>query len=198
MTRGSSMFTHDLEALIPELRAYARMLCANRDFADDIVQNACLKAWKARASFDPSKGSFKAWMFVITRNEFLQVVRKSKRTESHCPSAFETWLTQECQLAHRAEYSDAIRQLFTLNQDQRDVFILVVAVGYSYEEAAKILNCSVGTVKSRINRAREKLIEKLSGLTNDREESNDSTPEFGFLAVQDVLGYAQRLIDRAA
>lgn len=198
MTRGGSMFTQDLEALIPELRAYARMLCANRDFADDIVQNACLKAWKARASFDPSKGSFKAWMFVITRNEFLQVVRKSKRTESHCPSTFETWLTQECQLVHRAEYSDAIRQLFTLNQDQRDVFILVVAVGYSYEEAAKILKCSIGTVKSRINRARDKLIAKLSGLADDTEETDAAQPDVGFLAVQDVLGYAQRLIDRAA
>jgi len=65
------MFTIDLEKIIPELRAYARMLCADRDLADDIVQNACLKAWKARDSFDPEKGSFKAWMFVITRRLIL-------------------------------------------------------------------------------------------------------------------------------
>ena len=193
------MFTQDLESLIPELRAYARMLCADRDLADDIVQNACLKAWKARASYDPAKGSFKAWMFVITRNEFLQMVRKSKRVESHCPSAFENWLTQECQLANRAEYSDAIRQLFALNQDQRDVFILVVAVGYSYEEAATILKCSIGTVKSRIKRARDKLIAKLTAPADDvAEDAAESQTDYGFLAVQDVLGYAQSIVDRAA
>ncbi len=192
------MFTQDLESLLPELRAYARMLCADRDLADDIVQNACLKAWKARNSFDPQRGSFKAWMFVITRNEFFQMVRKSKRMENHAPSAFEAWLTQDCQLTNRAEYSDAIRQLFTLNQDQRDVFILVVAVGYSYEEAAKILNCSVGTVKSRINRAREKLIEKLTKPSEVTADLSESPIQNGFLAVQDVLGYAQDLIDRAA
>ncbi|MCR9270599.1 MAG: RNA polymerase sigma factor [Henriciella sp.] len=192
------MFSQELERLIPELRAYARMLSADRDRADDIVQNACLKAWKARRTFDPKKGSFKAWMFVITRNEFLQDVRKSRRTDTYCPSAFEATLTEECQLASRAECSEAIRQLFALNQDQRDVFILVIAVGYSYEEAAKILNCSVGTVKSRINRARAKLIEKLSQ-DNVRDPSGSAPGiEDGFHQVQDVFGYADQIVRRAA
>lgn len=192
------MFSQELERLIPELRAYARMLCADRDRADDIVQNACLKAWKARRTFDPKKGSFKAWMFVITRNEFLQDVRKSKRTDTYCPSAFEATLTEECQLASRAECSEAIRQLFALNQDQRDVFILVIAVGYSYEEAASILKCSVGTVKSRINRARAKLIQKLS--EDDALNRPRSSPRLDdrFHQVQDVFGYAEQIVGRAA
>ncbi|MEP1142585.1 MAG: RNA polymerase sigma factor [Henriciella sp.] len=192
------MFTTDLERVIPELRAYARMLCADRDLADDIVQNACLKAWNARESFDPAKGTFKGWMFVITRNEFLQDVRKSKRTDYHAPTDLENWLTQECQLSTRAECSEAIRQLFALSQEQRDVFILVVAVGYSYEEAAQLLKCSIGTVKSRINRAREKLISKLSEQTPPEPSDDGLTIALPFHELTDVFGYADKLVRSAA
>lgn len=192
------MFTIDLEKIIPELRAYARMLCADRDLADDIVQNACLKAWKARDSFDPEKGSFKAWMFVITRNEFLQDIRKSRRTDYYAPTDFEQWLTQECQLSTRAECSEAIHQLFSLSQEQRDVFILVVAVGYSYEEAAQILDCSMGTVKSRISRAREKLISKLSEQTPPETSDAALTITMPFHELKDIFSYADNLVRRAA
>ena len=190
------MFADELEKLLPEIRAYARMLCVDRDLSDDIVQNACLKAWKAQDSFDPRKGSLKAWLFVITRNEFLQYMRKNKRMDVHAPTDFENWLTQDCQMSTRAACSDAIRELFSLNADQRDVFILVVAAGYSYEEAASILNCSVGTVKSRINRSREKLQARLTAPEDDAVECMEDS--FSFLGIQDVFGRMDALVQPAA
>ncbi|MEM1088522.1 MAG: sigma-70 family RNA polymerase sigma factor [Pseudomonadota bacterium] len=190
------MFTTELEKMIPHMRAYARMLCRNRDMADDVVQNACLKAWDARDRFDPTRGSFKAWIFTITRNEFLQLVRKQRPVDYYAPEDFETRLIQDCELERRNDCSDAINQLFQLNREQRDVFILVVAVGYSYEEAAKICGCSVGTIKSRINRARAKLTE----MRSEEAETMDpkGTGHMSFHDVQDILGYVEDLVQNAA
>ena len=190
------MFTEQLETVLPELRGYARMLSSDRDVADDIVQNACLKAWTARHTFDQEKGSFKAWMFTITRNEFLQHVRKQKRTDCYAPSDLENWLVQDCQMTNRASCSEVIRQLFTLHPDQRDVFILVVAVGYSYEEAARICGCEIGTIKSRINRARKKLTEQLKAPECDTDQRPKGDGDFH--NVMDIFGYAQRLVKQAA
>lgn len=189
------MFAADIEKIIPELRGFARMLCGDQVRADDIVQNACLKAWRARASFDAKKGSFKSWMMTITRNEFLQDLRKNKRMESHAPRDLEDWLVTDCQLARQAECSDAIQQVFTLPRNQRDVFILVVAIGYSYEDAAKICSCTVGTVKSRIHRARANLL----ALSEDGAETPvQSDVPSGLYSIQDLCGYADELVQSAA
>jgi len=192
------MFTEEIEKILPELRGFARMLCGDVARADDIVQNACLKAWNARASFSPSKGTFKAWMMTITRNEFLQDTRKHRRTDCYAPNELENWLVEDCQLNNQAECSDAIRQVFRLAREQRDVFILVVAMGYSYEEVANICHCSVGTIKSRINRARAKLSaarqEENYGL--DADAIADTFP--GLHNIGDLCGYADKLVQSAA
>jgi len=190
------MFSEELEAILPEIRAYARMLCSNRDTADDIVQNACLKAWKARDSFDPNRGKFRAWMFTITRNEFLQFMRKQRPLDYYEPSAFEYRLIQDCQLDRRADCSDAIQALFKLNPEQRDVFILVLAAGYSYEEAAAICNCSVGTIKSRINRARAKLTELRAAQESGADQPTDQP--IRFRGLDDIFGRVEALLKRAA
>lgn len=190
------MFTNELEKIIPELRAFARMLCHDKDMADDVVQNACLKAWNARKSFDPERGSFKSWMFTITRNEFLQLLRKRRPVDCYAPEDFETRLIQDCQLDRRTDCSEAIKQLFALNPEQRDVFILVVAVGYSYEEAAKICGCEVGTIKSRINRARARLAEMRAEPTSEAELQAGN--QFRFHGMHDILGYVDELVQRAA
>ena len=190
------MFTDELETVLPELRAYARMLCANRDTADDVVQNACLKAWKARKSFDPKRGSFRAWMFTITRNEFLQLVRKRRPIDYYEPAELEYRLVQECQLDNRSACSDAIKALFALNSEQRDVFILVIAAGYSYEEAAAICKCSVGTIKSRINRARRKLTDMLSSAEDSDLGSSDQN--ISFHGLNDIFGRVEQLVRSAA
>jgi RNA polymerase sigma-70 factor (ECF subfamily) len=190
------MFTDELESILPEIRAYARMLCSNRDTADDIVQNACLKAWKARTSFDPNRGSFRAWMFTITRNEFLQLVRKQRPVDYYDPAEFEYRLVQECQLDNRSACSDAIQALFKLNVEQRDVFILVLAAGYSYEEAALICKCSVGTIKSRINRARSKLAEILA--KDSTAAPITSGKSIAFHGLDDIFGRVEELVKTAA
>lgn len=187
------MFAVELERILPELRGFARMLCGDAARADDIVQNACLKAWDARASFSPKKGSFKAWMMTITRNEFLQDARKNKRIDSYDPSDLEDRLVVDCQLSDRAECSDAIRQIFRLGREQRDVFVLVVAMGYSYEEAAEICKCSVGTIKSRINRARIKL-----QAMRDADADNFEASAMAIHSLNDLCGYAEGLVQSAA
>lgn len=190
------MFTTDLENVIPELRAYARMLCRDRDMADDVVQNACLKAWDAKDSFDPKRGTFKAWMFTITRNEFLQMVRKRRPEDCHAPEHFEHRLVQDCQLDQRNDCSDAIKQLFLLSREQRDVFVLVVAAGYSYEEAARICKCSVGTIKSRINRARAALADMRS--SPELATAPARRHESRFHSMNDIFGYVENLVRQAA
>ena len=190
------MFAAELEQVIPDLRGYARMLCGDAARADDIVQNACLKAWDARASFAPEKGSFKGWMMTITRNEFLQDVRKQKRVDCYAPNDLEDWLVEECQLSNQAECSEAIGQLFQLGREQRDVFILVVAMGYSYEEAARICDCSIGTIKSRINRARANL-----ALIRERADAtvmDDAAAALAIHSIDDLCGYAEQLVHSAA
>ncbi|MEO1662824.1 MAG: RNA polymerase sigma factor [Pseudomonadota bacterium] len=191
------MFAKELEKLLPDARAFARMLCGDRELADDIVQNACLKAWNARKSFDADKGSFKAWMFSITRNEFLQHLRKTKRTDCYAPSDLENILTTDCNLAHKTECSEAIRQLFALSPEQRDVFILVVAAGYSYEETAAICGCSIGTIKSRINRARAKLASGIEPLAPQilSDGDLDSVPVQN---IPDLIDYVEDLVRPAA
>ena len=189
------MFTTELEKLIPEMRGYARMLCGGRDLANDIVQNACLKAWNARKAFDPHKGSLKAWVFTITRNEFLQHLRKQKRVETYAPSDLENWVVEDCQMNNRAAFSEAIGALFTLSTEQRDVFILVIAAGYSYEEAAAICKCSVGTIKSRINRARAKLV----ALLESQEQSVSGSEKLErFHSMRDLLCHVDKLVKKAA
>nr|WP_070960275.1 sigma-70 family RNA polymerase sigma factor [Hyphomonas sp. Mor2] len=190
------MFTDELEGILPEIRAYARMLCSNRDMADDIVQNACLKAWKARKSFDPKRGKFRAWMFTITRNEFLQLVRKQRPMDVYDPAEFEYRLVQECQLDSRSACSDAIQALFKLTPEQRDVFILVLAAGYSYEEAASICQCSVGTIKSRISRARAKLTELLD--TSDAGDAESREQSIVFHGLEDIFSRVDTLLKNAA
>ena len=191
------MFAKELEKLLPHARAYARMLSGDRELADDIVQNACLKAWNARKSFDAAKGSFKAWMFSITRNEFLQHLRKTKRIDCYAPSDLENILTTDCNLAHKTECSEAIRQLFTLSPEQRDVFILVVAAGYSYEEAAKICGCSIGTIKSRINRARAKLVSETDAIAV-ASRNDDGTDCVPIQTIPDLIDYVEDLVRPAA
>lgn len=190
------MFAAEIEKIIPDLRGFARMLCGDPARADDIVQNACLKAWRARESYCAEKGSFKSWLMTITRNEFLQDLRKNKRVECYAPSDLENWLVEDCQLASQAECSDAIRQVFTLGREQRDVFILVVAMGYSYEEAAKICRCSIGTIKSRVNRARSKLLSiRENGADAEVDLESDAPSVSG---INDLYGYAAALVRSAA
>lgn len=149
------MFSDQLQHLLPDLRAYARMLCGDVTRADDIVQNACLRAWQARESFDAGKGPLRGWLFRIVRNEFYSQTRNEKRRRSEASTRFEDEFVADCAIDARSDLSRMLQAVQSLKDAQRDAFLLVVAAGFTYEEAGEVLGCSAETVKSRVSRARD-------------------------------------------
>lgn len=171
------MFSEELERFLPDLRAYARMLCADVVRADDIVQNACLKAWENRDSFDAKKGALRGWLFRIVRNEFYQQTRADRVREADSPERAESQLVADCEIEPRTDLNRMLQAVKSLREAQRDAFILVAAAGFTYEEAGVVLGCSPGTVKSRVSRAREVAVARFHSerWSGDRIE-NASSP----------------------
>ena len=151
----------EMLAAVPSLRAYAISLCRNVDHADDLVQETLLRAWAHVDSFEAGT-NMSAWLFTILRNHFRSEYRKRRREvedgEGHYAETLKSQPEQYGQIEFR-EFREALSQL---PQDQREALILVGASGFSYEEAANICGCAVGTIKSRVNRARTRLAELLS------------------------------------
>ena len=150
----------DLAAVVPNLRAFARSLCGNPDQADDLVQETLIKAWKNQASF--AEGSnLKAWLFTILRNTFLSERRKRKREVEDQDGIMAAQLSVHGAQSGHMDMIDFRKAFATLPEEQREALILIGAEGFSYEEAALMCGCAVGTIKSRVNRARVKLCEIL-------------------------------------
>ena len=146
---------------VPSLRAFAISLCGNVDRADDLVQETMLRALANIDSFQPGT-NMSAWLFTILRNHFRSEYRKRRRevedTDGHYADSLKSQPEQHGKIELR-EFREALAQL---PADQREALILVGASGFSYEEAAHICGCAVGTIKSRVNRARTRLAELLS------------------------------------
>ncbi len=159
---SDAVFKRGLLELIPFLRAFARSLCGNPDAADDLAQETLVKAWQARGSFTAGT-NLKAWLFTILRNQFYSDRRRAWRQAPWDQEAAERIPGSSGQQGWAAELSDTVRALTVLSDEQREALILVGAGGFSYEDAAKICNCAVGTVKSRVARARRALISILEG-----------------------------------
>lgn len=157
-----AQFKHDLLELIPFLRAFARSLCGNQETADDLAQETLVKAWQARDMFAPGT-NLKAWLFTILRNQFYSDRRRAWRQAPWDQDAAERIPGSAGEQSWAAELSDTARALACLSDEQREALILVGAGGFSYEDAAQICNCAVGTVKSRVARARKSLIAILEG-----------------------------------
>jgi RNA polymerase sigma-70 factor (ECF subfamily) len=141
-------FEGDLIKLLPQLRAFARSLVAHE--GDDLVQDTVVRALKSRHSFVPGT-NLKAWLFTILRNQWVTAGRR-KRMEVALAEDHElpTEPTQE----HAVALRDFARLLNQLPAKQREALLLVAANGFTYEEAAAISRTTVGTVKSRVSRAR--------------------------------------------
>jgi RNA polymerase sigma-70 factor (ECF subfamily) len=149
-------FRQLLGSVIPHLRAYGRSLSGNPDLADDLTQDTMVKAWGSRSRFERGT-SIKAWTFVILRNTFLSQMRRNKFRGEYDEATVERTLSTPALQEGSSEMSDLQRGLMELPQDQREALILVGAGGMSYEEAASICNCALGTMKSRVSRARASL-----------------------------------------
>ncbi len=156
-----------LLAALPRLRAFAMSLCGQSDQADDLVQEALVKAWAHLSSFEPGT-NMAAWLYTILRNEFYTRFRK-RRYEVDDPDGMlaARLATAPAQESHM-QFLDFRAALYKLAPEQREALMLVGASGLSYEDAAEICACAVGTMKSRVNRARNKLASMLSMEDTDR------------------------------
>jgi RNA polymerase sigma-70 factor, ECF subfamily len=144
----------------PHLRAFAISLTNNVDRADDLVQETLMRAIANIARFQPGT-NMQAWLFTILRNLFHSEYRKRRREVEDADGKYAATLAvQPAQGAH-LDFEDLQRALTRLPADQREALLLVGASGFSYEQAAEICGCAVGTIKSRVNRARNRLAELL-------------------------------------
>lgn len=167
-SRGESSttaFRDDLMAVLPALRTFAFSLVGDMSRTDDLVQETLMKAWMNQHRFQPGS-NLVAWLFTIMRNQFYTEIRKRKREVEDADGIQAGKLTavpdQEDVVALKRLYA----VMATLPATQREALLLVGAEGLTYEEAAIRLQCQVGTVKSRVSRARGQLA-GLLGLERD-------------------------------
>ena len=179
-------FKRELVGLIPHLRAFARSLCGDPTAADDLAQDAMLKAWDARASFQIGT-NMKAWTFMILRNQFYSEKRRSWRQSQLDQDVAERTLLAVDDPEAPIALDELRLALRSLPDEQREALVLVGAGGFAYEEAAEICNCAVGTVKSRVSRARRAVQAALvsGGYERDGAAAGD--------AMSSILSDAERL-----
>lgn len=146
---------------VPSLRAFAISLSGNVDRADDLVQETLLRAIANIESFQPGT-NMSAWLFTILRNLFRSEYRKRRREVEDTDGSYAESLKSQPEQGSHLEFKEFRAALSKLPPDQREALILVGASGFSYEEAAAICECAVGTIKSRVNRARNRLADLLS------------------------------------
>ena len=151
----------DLVAAIPRLRRYARVLTGDATRADDLVQDTLARAWGKRRHWQAGT-DLRAWLFTVMHNVFVNqraLARRDARNVSiDDESAGEVWqIAVRPNPQARAELMEVVRHLAQLPVDQREVLILAAVEEMRYEEIAAVLDIPVGTVMSRISRAREKL-----------------------------------------
>lgn len=156
------MVTEEMVTLVPQLRAFARSLCRDAPRADDLAQEALTRALGNMHRFTPGT-NLKAWLFTIARNEHYSQLRRRKFEAVGFDT--DSLLQPSVPPAHDGELElrEVNRALRHLSLPQRNALMLVSAGGYSYEEAASICDCAVGTVKSRVARARDTLLRLLNG-----------------------------------
>lgn len=161
-------------AAIPRLRAFAISLCGRTAMADDLVQETLVRAWANLSSFEPGS-NLVAWLYTILRNQFYSEFRKSKREVADPDGQYAASLTCRPEQEFHMEFLDFRDALARLAPGHREALILVGASGLSYEEAASVCGCAVGTMKSRVNRARARLAELL-GKPASRDVDQETEP----------------------
>lgn len=160
MASETPSFKREMLSTLPSLRAFAVSLTGKHDKADDLVQDTVMKAWAKQTSFEMGT-NIKAWLFTILRNEFYSQMRKRGREVQDSDGAFTERLSVHPPQYGSMDLEDFKKALAQLPDDQREAIILIGASGFSYEEAADICDCAVGTMKSRVSRARSRLQEML-------------------------------------
>lgn len=145
-----------MAGFLPSLRAFAFSLSRNSADADDLVQETLTKAWAHRERFEPGS-NLRAWLFTILRNSWYTGAAKRRREVADEEGRYAAGLTAEASQEWTAELTSLQAALNALPPEHREAIVMVGAVGLSYQEAADISGCAVGTIKSRVNRARHRL-----------------------------------------
>ncbi len=158
----------DVIALIPSLRAFAWSLSHNSADADDLVQDTLIKAWTHRDKFEPGT-NLRAWLFTILRNTYYTAVVRKRREVADEDGKHAARLSAPPSQDWSVAITSMRAALQRLPLEHREALILVGAAGMSYEEAAEICGCALGTIKSRVNRARARLLRIM-----DAEEASDT------------------------
>lgn len=157
---------------LPALRAFAISLTRDGTAADDLVQDAVVKAWRNIDRFQVGT-NLRAWLFTILRNTFYSDRRKSRREVSDGDGILASQLAEKPRHDGSLAFTDFMAAFSQLPDEQREALILVGASGFTYEEAAETTGVAVGTVKSRVNRARARLAELLSLAPGEQLEMTD-------------------------
>ncbi len=165
-------FRRELLALIPSLRAFSMSLCGKADRADDLVQETLIKAWSSQSSFEAGT-NMRAWLFTILRNQYYSELRKRRREVEDADGSLTDSLAVRPEQPGHMDMQNFLSALQQLPDDQREALVLVGASGFAYEEAADIIGVAVGTVKSRVSRARARLTEILRLNDDETEFSRD-------------------------
>ncbi len=173
MSGEQQSFNDILIGALPNLRAFAMSLCGNASTANDLVQETMLKALANQGKFAEGTNA-RAWLFTILRNTYFTNFRRKRREVEDEDGAAAARLSTHPEQYGHMDMVDFQRCLAKLADDQREALLLVGAEGFSYEEAAEISGCAVGTIKSRVNRARNRLavmmgISNVSEIGPDRE-----------------------------
>ena len=158
----ASEFHDMLVEQLPRLRAYALALTRNRSAADDLIQETALKAWNAQTQFQPGT-NFKAWIYRILRNEHISSFRRHKRPQISMEAVPDEFFAREGDQETKVLTKEVMTRISELSPGQREVLLLNCASGLSYEEIAEAIGCSVGTVKSRLWRARNEMHKRMLG-----------------------------------
>ena len=165
-------FRTELVSHLPHLRAVARALTGHRDRADDLVNDTVLKALSAEAQFQP--GTYlKAWLMTILRNHYINGLRRTRIEVETIGEIPEAALPSAPNQEHVVEVNEVANALQRMSVEHREILVLVSAAGLSYEEASEVCGCAVGTIKSRLNRARselKKVLAKSRGLAGEPRE----------------------------
>jgi RNA polymerase sigma-70 factor, ECF subfamily len=168
-----SEFGRLLEREIPRMRRYARALTRNTVKSDDLVQSSLVRALEKQHLWQPGS-NLRAWLFTILHNQYVNDVRHALRQGSLGPveDAEPVWSVEPVAEAS-LQLADLQRAINTLSHEQREVLLLVCLEGMRYEQVATILDIPVGTVRSRLSRARTTLRLLMDGA----ESANDRRSE---------------------
>jgi RNA polymerase sigma-70 factor (ECF subfamily) len=152
-------------AAMPQLHAFALKLCRNPDQANDLVQETMMRGCQSIAAFQPGSNMI-AWLTTILRNQFFSENRRTRNRPVEAIDDFADTLAVPPPQLISVELEELRTALDQLKFDERASLVLTLGAGHSYEEVAKICGCPVGTIKSRVNRARRRLLALLSGETS--------------------------------